>query len=129
MARNAASFDEPALGIAHGQVDGDRVVVTCGLTAGERIVASGTFLIDSESRFQLVAAGLTAAAEKDPVCGMDVEPSTAKHKIQHKSKTYYFCSETCRKNFEAALAKYLEGKTSIAQGGRHDRQDHRILGE
>jgi len=28
--------------------------------------------------------------EKDPVCGMDVDPTTAQHKSEHEGKTYYF---------------------------------------
>jgi membrane fusion protein, copper/silver efflux system len=36
---------------------GDTVEITQGLTAGERIVVAGTFLLDSESRMKLAAAG------------------------------------------------------------------------
>jgi multidrug efflux pump subunit AcrA (membrane-fusion protein) len=36
---------------------GDRVQVTEGLEPGERIVVSGNFLIDSESRMKLPARG------------------------------------------------------------------------
>jgi membrane fusion protein, copper/silver efflux system len=94
---------------------GDRVVVTEGLAAGDRIVVSGNFLIDSESRFQAAAslpaaAGLPAAAEKDPVCGMDVDSSTAKFKTEYHGKTHYFCSETCRRKFLAEPAKYSGGE-------------------
>jgi Cu(I)/Ag(I) efflux system membrane fusion protein len=35
-----------------GEELGDRVTVIGGLEAGERIVATGTFLIDSESRLK-----------------------------------------------------------------------------
>jgi RND family efflux transporter MFP subunit len=35
-----------------GQRLGDRVTITSGLTAGERVVASGTFLVDSESQLR-----------------------------------------------------------------------------
>ena len=45
--------------------------------------------------------------EKDPVCGMDVDPSTAQHKSEHQGKTYYFCAPGCRRAFEADPAKYL----------------------
>ena len=86
---------------------GDRVVIPSGLMPGERVVVSGNFLIDSESRFKLAAAGMTAAATQDPVCGMDVEPAKARGgKIEHRGKTYYFCSESCRKNFEKDPNKY-----------------------
>ena len=37
---------------------GDRVEITKGLMAGEQIVISGNFLIDSESRMKMAAAGM-----------------------------------------------------------------------
>jgi Cu+-exporting ATPase len=39
--------------------------------------------------------------EKDSVCGMDVDPSTAQHKSEHQGKTYSFCAPGCRRAFEA----------------------------
>jgi membrane fusion protein, copper/silver efflux system len=47
---------EPRL-VGVGEHFGDRVVITRGLTAGERVVASGTFLIDSESQLKAAATG------------------------------------------------------------------------
>ena len=51
---------------------GDRIAITSGLTAGERVVSSGTFLIDSESQLKAAASGMgapqhqhEAAAPKD----------------------------------------------------------------
>lgn len=38
---------------------------------------------------------------KDPVCGMEVDTSKAKYKSIYKGKIYYFCSERCKKEFEA----------------------------
>lgn len=46
-------------------------------------------------------------AAKDPVCGMDVDPSSATQKFEHQGTTYYFCSPGCRKSFEAEPQKYL----------------------
>jgi len=45
---------------------------------------------------------------RDPVCGMLVDPHTAKHRHQHQGRTYYFCSAGCRTKFEADPKKYLE---------------------
>jgi multidrug efflux pump subunit AcrA (membrane-fusion protein) len=45
-----------------GERLGDLVVVLRGLSAGERIVASGAFLVDSESRLKAAAAGMGAPA-------------------------------------------------------------------
>jgi len=36
----------------------------------------------------------------DPVCGMTVDPATAKHKAEHAGVTHYFCSAGCRAKFE-----------------------------
>jgi RND family efflux transporter MFP subunit len=44
-----------------GERLGDRVAIKSGLAAGERVVASGTFLVDSESRLKAAAAGMTEA--------------------------------------------------------------------
>ena len=41
---------------------------------------------------------------------MDVDPTTAKYSSEHEGTTYYFCSEGCRKKFEAEPAKYLAAK-------------------
>src|SRR6476619_1795141 len=43
----------------------------------------------------------------DPVCGMTVDPHSAKHRHQHLGRTYYFCSAGCRSKFAADPAKYL----------------------
>jgi P-type Cu+ transporter len=43
----------------------------------------------------------------DPVCGMKVDPHTAKHRHQHEGHTYYFCNPRCKDKFIAEPAKYL----------------------
>ena len=48
-----------------------------GSVPGERIAMSGTFLIDSESRMELAAAGMVGTLAKDPVCGVDVSVNKA----------------------------------------------------
>ncbi|WP_291181125.1 heavy metal translocating P-type ATPase [Hyphomicrobium sp.] len=45
---------------------------------------------------------------KDPVCGMVVDPHTAKHQASHNGKPYYFCSARCREKFAANPAAYLD---------------------
>jgi len=46
--------------------------------------------------------------EKDPVCGMDVDPANTKLKFEYQGKTYYFCGPGCRKAFEASPTKFLD---------------------
>jgi Cu+-exporting ATPase len=43
----------------------------------------------------------------DPVCGMTVDPHTAKHRAEHHGHTYYFCAASCRSKFIADPQKYL----------------------
>jgi uncharacterized membrane protein YraQ (UPF0718 family)/YHS domain-containing protein len=50
---------------------------------------------------------VTAWLERDPVCGMDVDPATAKEKAEHGGVTYYFCSAGCRAAFEKDPAQYV----------------------
>ncbi len=43
----------------------------------------------------------------DPVCGMAVDPATAKHRADYRGQTYYFCASGCRAKFVADPQKYL----------------------
>ncbi len=52
-----------------------------------------------------------AGAATDPVCGMSVDPATAKHRAEHKGRTYYFCCAGCRSKFESDPDKYLKPKS------------------
>jgi Cu+-exporting ATPase len=49
-------------------------------------------------------------AVKDPVCGMMVNPGTAKNKFQHAGKNYYFCCPKCVEKFAAEPDRYLNAK-------------------
>ena len=50
---------------------------------------------------------------KDPVCGMDVDPATAKHRLDHAGKTYYFCCAHCREKFQSNPELYLKPKPRV----------------
>jgi membrane fusion protein, copper/silver efflux system len=94
-----------------GRHVGSQVEIIEGLNAGERIVTSGNFLVDSESKLQLAAAGMQAMLSKDPVCGQEVSPRKAEkegRKAYHQGKNYYFCSEEHKKQFENDPARYLK---------------------
>src|SRR5271157_4627435 len=43
----------------------------------------------------------SSAKAKDPVCGMDVNPATARFKTLHNDKEYFFCSAGCLAKFQA----------------------------
>jgi RND family efflux transporter MFP subunit len=88
---------------------GDQIEILSGLMAGERVVISGTFLIDSESRMKAAAQGVHGPAAKDLICGMDVDEkraAAAGRTSEYKGTTYYFCSDDCKKEFDKTPEKY-----------------------
>jgi YHS domain-containing protein len=117
---------------------GDRVIVVGGIKQGDRIVVSGNFLLDSESRMRASSqpvsnsdtALLLAAADsgvkpghsttlqsdnlRDPVCGMTLKPGEVAFKETYQGKTFNFCSDSCRKKFTADPGKYAATKAAIA---------------
>ena len=57
---------------------------------------------------------------KDPVCGMQVKVDTAKWTSDYGGERWYFCSEGCKKKYEADPAKYDGSRLSedlVAIGG------------
>jgi P-type Cu+ transporter len=50
----------------------------------------------------------SAPKEKDPVCGMLVDPQKAAGKVEHAGKTYYFCSARCAERFQKEPEKFLQ---------------------
>ena len=60
-----------------------------------------------------------ATLERDPVCGMNVNPATAKHVYAHGGKNYYFCCAGCAEKFKADPAKYLTDSTRTSLGTSH----------
>ena len=55
--------------------------------------------------------------EKDPVCGMQVDPASARAKVEHGGRTYFFCCAGCATKFEAAPEKYLQPRPAPAAPG------------
>lgn len=51
---------------------------------------------------------------KDPVCGMDVDPKSAKGKVNHNGIDYFFCSTKCEAKFKFDPQKYLKEKITAA---------------
>lgn len=46
--------------------------------------------------------------EKDPVCGMSVDPKSAAGQAQYQGKTYFFCSAGCKAKFDANPRQYAK---------------------
>ena len=49
---------------------------------------------------------------KDPICGMEVEPSEAAATYEHQGTTYYFCAVGCKDKFAQDPEKYIEPESS-----------------
>ncbi len=45
----------------------------------------------------------------DPVCGMEVETSSARYVVDYGGQPYYFCCAGCRRSFENKPMKYVGG--------------------
>jgi P-type Cu+ transporter len=54
--------------------------------------------------------------ERDPVCDMEVDPQTAAAKSEYQGKTYYFCSLSCKQDFDADPKQYIEKQRAIGRG-------------
>ena len=56
--------------------------------------------------------------ERDPVCGMKVEPAKAAATAEHAGKVYYFCCAGCAKKFAADPVRYsgTTPETAVAAG-------------
>ncbi|MCB9930825.1 MAG: heavy metal translocating P-type ATPase [Alphaproteobacteria bacterium] len=51
--------------------------------------------------------------ERDPVCGMTVDASTAKHTHRHDGEDFHFCSSHCEEKFAGQPQAYLEAKDPV----------------
>jgi len=57
-----------------------------------------------------------APLERDPVCGMNVNPATAKHIHEHAGKKFYFCCAGCVEKFKANPQGYLNKPAASVSG-------------
>jgi xanthine dehydrogenase accessory factor len=48
----------------------------------------------------------------NPVCGIPVDPLTAKHVLEYEGEKVYFCCDGCKVSFEKDPAKYMESRKS-----------------
>ncbi|HXH04354.1 MAG TPA: heavy metal translocating P-type ATPase [Candidatus Competibacteraceae bacterium] len=68
----------------------------------------------------------------DPVCGMQIDPATAKASDIHNGQRYWFCSSQCQQKFAADPEKYVGASHAVlAQGQatalRHEHRAHLAL--
>jgi Cu+-exporting ATPase len=65
-------------------------------------------------------------AEKDPVCGMTVDPDRAAAQSVRDGRSLYFCSKGCAAKFAAAPEKYLDALAASAHRDDFIVPPHRI---
>ena len=61
-----------------------------------------------------------APKERDPVCGMEVDPKTARHRASYGGREYVLCSASCREKLLASPEKYV----SAHAHHHHEAHDH-----
>src|SRR4029077_6315830 len=52
--------------------------------------------------------------ERDPVCRMQVDPASARAKVEYGGRSYFFCCAGCAKKFEAAPEQYLKPRPAAS---------------
>lgn len=114
-----------------GWRDGDRVEIRKGVVPGERVVASATFLVDSESRLKSPASAspttwtadtakssastATGKTVLDPNCGMPVDPVVAAksgNSLEVQGTKLYFCSRKCKEKYQSNSANLAPKQAS-----------------
>ena len=63
--------------------------------------------MDARQHVSLPIIESESKAAIDPVCGMSVDKSTAKHTLNLDGETYYFCSRSCLEKFSANPAIFI----------------------
>ena len=51
--------------------------------------------------------GRAADKHADPVCGMEVDGENAAGKSEYRGRTYYFCCDGCKEEFDANPQQYI----------------------
>jgi Cu+-exporting ATPase len=71
------------------------------------------YAIDEAGR--VISIMQTSGVSKDPVCGMSVDPATAKQQADYHGKTYFFCCGGCKVKFVANPDRYCREAAPVAK--------------
>ncbi|MGA9567937.1 MAG: HAD-IC family P-type ATPase, partial [Candidatus Korobacteraceae bacterium] len=77
------------------------------LSEPARYLAPNYLPTQAASELPYVPFAPTRPVQKDPVCGMTVDPSKAATSVAHDETLYHFCSKGCAEKFKTDPAKYL----------------------
>ena len=103
-------YFEPRL-VETGWRIGDDVEVTKGLMAGERIVISGTFFVDSESRMKAAAPGhrpRRCSIRSAGCTSIPRKPARPAARRRTASHVFFFCSDSCKQQFVADPSRHAK---------------------
>jgi xanthine dehydrogenase accessory factor len=82
----------------------------------EEIAVSILAEIVQLSRSQTTTAPGEKEEAKDPICGMTVDVTAAKHQSEFDGKTFYFCCGGCKQTFDKQPDKYVLADISTRSG-------------
>ncbi len=115
MKHHHGVVDPPAEGL-----DNEHMDPVCGMTVqadraagtydhnGQRYYFCSTSCVEKFKRSpETYAPKPEPKLQRDPVCGMDVDPEKAAGVENFQGRTYSFCSTSCQQKFRAEPAKYL----------------------
>ncbi len=71
-----------------------------GASSPEEIAVSILAQIVQLNRAKPAIPGMEQQQARDPICGMSVNVSAAKHKSQYDGKDFYFCCAGCKQKFD-----------------------------
>jgi Cu+-exporting ATPase len=103
----------------HSRVHGDQTFYFCCAGCASKFAADPGKYLAAPPKSAMVQIGLPVAravGAKDPVCGMTVDPASARHRHEHAGETYYFCCEACQRKFAGDPGSYLAPRPTVAAG-------------
>jgi Cu+-exporting ATPase len=57
-----------------------------------------------------------ADTNRDPVCNMEIDEQSAAGRSEYQGQTYYFCSQSCKKEFDQNPQQYANQGAQGARG-------------
>jgi YHS domain-containing protein len=56
---------------------------------------------------------LESFMQTDPVCGMQIDEGDAAGQSRYEGRTYYFCSSSCKEQFDADPTRFTANESEI----------------
>ena len=106
----AAGYNIIAIPLAAGVLNSIGIVLPPAVGALIMSLSTVIVALNSQTLRKYEPEGVefkeTRTTVKDPVCGMEIEPSSAFGKVEYKGRTFYFCSRKCEEDFKKKPERY-----------------------